>query len=203
MAVGSRTSVTVWDGSRSTPLYVKRMETSRGAQADQVTSTNFSPDGRLLAIGSQASGILVCERATGREVARFAVGANVPFSVGFAAMGRRLFAGERTRWDLDSGRAERVSAGPFSYTTAISDDGRTLAIGHSDGPEVEIWDAGQKTKTSTLATSGTSRVGSVGLSRDGRLAAVTYFPEPKLATTMTATNNPMDALSALSIVRRR
>ena len=191
VAFASGSAVTVWDVSRPAPAYVKRIDTGRAsAAAGLEIKTDFSPDGRLMAIGTMDGVILICERATGRERRRFTGGVNIPFSVAFAQAGRRLFSGERTSWNLDSGRAERVSGGPFSIATAISEDGRTLAIGHMNGPEVEIWDASQKVRVSTLAAAGTSRVMAVGLSRDGKLAAVSYFATPQM-------KSPTDLLSGL------
>ena len=52
---------------------------------------DFSPDGRLIAIGTMDGVILICERATGREITRFTGGVNIQFSVAFAQAGRRLF----------------------------------------------------------------------------------------------------------------
>ena len=191
VAFASGSAVTVWDVSRPTPAYVKRIDTGRASgTAGLDMKFDFSPDGRLIAIGTMDGVILICERATGREITRFTGGVNIPFSVAFAQAGRRLFSGERTSWNLDSGRAERVTGGPFSIATAISEDGRTLAIAHMSGPAVEIWDASQKTRVSTLAPAGTARAMAVGLSRDGKLAAVSYFAPPQL-------KSPTELLSGL------
>src|SRR5262249_35111396 len=112
--------------------------------------------------------------ASGKEMQYLSGSANPVNSVAFDPGGRWLYAGERTGWNLESGRGEKLIDGVPAGQNVLSEDGRTLAVVNGRNTSVGIWDVASKKHVLDLNPGGGSIAQSVALSRDGQLAAVSY-----------------------------
>jgi len=146
-----------------------------------VNSVAFSPDGRLLASGSNDDTVKLWDVATG-VVVRTLKGhryASVVLSVAFSPDGKVLASGSGdntvTLWELATGQ-ELHTLGSHTddffshvYSVAFSPDGKLIASGHSDHT-ITLWDAATGVVVRTLEGH-TNFVKSVAFSPDGKLLA--------------------------------
>lgn len=135
-------TVRVWDVTRGRELLrLKRDEKSIGG-----TYATFSPDGKLLASGSDKTAV-VWDAATGKERQRFTSGEGTIRSVVFSRDGRALALGFRKKtaliWDMGTGKVIRSFRGHKDSvrSVALSGDGATLATWGND-QTVRLWGAG-------------------------------------------------------------
>jgi WD40 repeat protein len=150
-----------------------------------VYSVAFSPDGRLLASGSDDKTIKLWDVASGREVRTLSGHTSWVNSVAFSPDGRLLASGSSDQtiklWDVASGREVRTLTGHISpvESVAFSPDGRLLASGscgrYESGRgcvqgEIKLWDVASGSLVRTLSGH-TGGVRSVAFSPDGRLLA--------------------------------
>jgi WD40 repeat protein len=141
-----------------------------------VRSVAFSPDGRLLASGSDDNTIKLWEVASGREV-RTLTGHTYydVWSVAFSPDGRLLASGSSDLtiklWEVASGSLVRTLSGHIYPVTSVafSPDGRLLASGSGDNT-IKLWDVASGSLVRTLKGH-TGTVWSVAFSPDGRLLA--------------------------------
>ena len=160
--------------------YSKAQEPDQPAgHADEAWSAAFSPDGSILATGSDDSDeprtIKLWDVATGRLVLGWNGGRGTAAELAFSPRGRVLASahlgqpGEVRLWDPATGRRLATLAGCTDSvrTVAFSPDGRTLASAGSDR-SIRLWDVATRRCTRVL-NGHTQVVRRVAFSPDGTL----------------------------------
>jgi len=141
-----------------------------------VTSVAFSPDGRILASGSEDHSVKLWDLASGRELRTVSGHSEEVTSVAFSPDGRILASGSRDKtvkfWDVESGRELRTLSDSFVNSVAFSPDGRILASGGYD-KTIKLWDvaSGHVLRTLSGHSDLLDPVNSVAFSKDGRFLA--------------------------------
>ena len=106
----------------------------------------FSPDGKMLASGSDDQTVRVWDLATGQPVQTLPAFSQVT-SITFSPDGKTLASGAADRniciWDLTTGKPRFMLWGHSQpvYSVSFSPDGKFLASGSSDST-IYLWDAG-------------------------------------------------------------
>ncbi len=174
-------TVRLWDAATGRGLPPLRGHAPAGAapagEVKTIESVRFSPDGKRLAGGSAAGGVLVWDVGEGRQL--FALGGAAEVKqVAFHPDGRRLAAagedGVARVWDLATGEEVLTLKGPGGALSAVCyrPDGRRIAAAARSG-SVRVWDAetGAELLTFpaegpisglTFSADGTRLIGSVG-----------------------------------------
>jgi RNA polymerase sigma factor (sigma-70 family) len=193
---GSVTDVLGWD-----PRTGKAVELPRGipeaiGKLSRPRCETLSPDGRLLAVGSDPD-IVLYELATGKEVRRLRWAPDFVAHQVFSADGRSLAVLSRLSrakpiegagawsvgvWDVASGRQRLrspprfVPAGPYHRSVALSADGRWLAVyveerlgGRPTISAVQLWEVASG-KAGPRVLTYPEQI-SMALSPDGRMLA--------------------------------
>ena len=162
-----------------------------------VNSVAFSPDGSLLASGSDDNTVKLWVISTGQEL-RSLTGHIWPvFAVSFSPDGRLLASGSNDAdvklWDISTGMLVRTMSGHSTSVTSVafSPDGRMLASGSAEGQSgcvVKIWevDSGRELRT---------------LDCDDRVASVLFSPNGKLLACASLVNIKLWEVSTGRIVR--
>jgi WD40 repeat protein len=146
--------------------------------SSNVSSIDFSPDGKYLASGSSDKNIKIWEVETGREIRTF-VANDMVDSVTFSRDGRSLLSleskGVAKLWDVKTGKEIRTlrdgGKSLVAGAVALSPDGAFLAAACSeDSHTIRLLDVktGRRIKTFTGHTSG---VNTIAFSPDGKYLA--------------------------------
>ncbi len=139
-----------------------------------VVAVVFSPDGKMLATGSERRGVTLWDVATGEPKTTMTRHTGRVASVAFSPDGKTLASGGEDRtvnlWDVATGKPKRTLKGHTGGVSslAFSPDGKTLA---SSGPKtVTLWDVAVGEPKTTL-TGHTGAVECVAFSPDGKTLA--------------------------------
>ncbi|KAF7587085.1 hypothetical protein BBP40_007724 [Aspergillus hancockii] len=140
-----------------------------------VLSVVFSPDGQMVASGSQDRTIKLWDTRTGEEVRTLKGHSNTVWSVAFSPNGQIVASGSHDRtiklWDARTGEEVCTLEGHSNtvWSVAFSPDGQMVASGSGDRT-IKLWDARTGEEVRTLEGH-SSLVSSVAFSPDGQIVA--------------------------------
>ncbi len=173
VAASSQQFVTVWDGTTRRPLH--RIATGH---LRPVSAATFSPDGRLLATGSQDGTIRFFDVASGAPAGAPMTGhSNLVSALAFSPGGDLLASAGYDRtirlWDTAT---RAMKSGPLlGHTDAVeavafTADGKTLASA-GDDHSVRLWDVGSGTAIARPLGGNNARVTRIAFNSHGTLLA--------------------------------
>jgi hypothetical protein len=155
-------------------LYSQELMALRGHAAG-ISRVAFSPDGKLLATGSDDKTAKLWNSSSGKIVSTLEGHNDNVYGVAFSPDGRRLATGSADKtartWEIATGKRLSTMNGHTGsvYTVAFSSDGRRIATSSED-QTARIWDSASGALLQTL-TGHTGNSYSAVFSPDGRLVA--------------------------------
>lgn len=149
LATGSHdTTVKLWDvatGKEALTFAGGVDSTAKAASPQGVEFVAFSPDGKVVASGTDTGWIVIWTAATGKVLLRIAEGNfNLVNTAVFSPDGRTLITGQNDKtvkvWNLTTGKVLKTLAGHLGgvYTVALSPDGKLIASGGEDS-RIKLW----------------------------------------------------------------
>ena len=177
VALSENYTVRVWDTASFRELTSLKAPNS-GLFPQGEAYVSFSEDGKRMATGGFDTGTILWDTETGKQVANLTGRTNPAFNVAFSADGTQLYSGDRTRWDLRTGRGLRLVARSAEKSFGFpSPDGRLLALMRPNSGVLPIVDVVSGQTVLTLTPSGdTGVVQRVRFSPDASVLAVMYTP---------------------------
>ncbi len=187
LALSENYTVRVWDltSMRELPS-LKAPNTGLWPQGDAYM--NFSEDGKRLATGGFDTDTLIWETESGKQLTNLTGRTNMASNVAFSADGTQLYSGDRTRWDLRTGRGLRLAprSSDKSFGTP-SPDARLMAVRRPNSGVLSIVEVPSGRQVQTLTPSGNAgMVQHVRFSPDSSMLAVIYLPDYTQQQTATA-----------------
>lgn len=165
--VDSEGTVRLWDVAAR-----RRVGGVLARDVDELSPTlAFRPDGAVLAIGSD--GLRLLDVATRRPVGEPLVGAGEVGALTFGPDGRTLVSSGPESvhvWDLTARPPAGSALGAWSFSLAVSPDGRTLATATEDGT-VAFSDMATHRRTGETPIDHTAQLAGVAWSPDGTTLA--------------------------------
>jgi WD40 repeat protein len=160
---------------------VARLGSLRLAHPWDCRHVAFSPDGKLLASGSDEGEIGLWEMPTGRPVHLLSGHAWSTNALAFSPDGKRLASGGNDRsarvWDVVTGKELfRLRHDGDVVAVTYAPDGKTLATASED-QTIRFWDAATGKPTDKIAVKG-EKLAALAFAPDGRVLASGSWDEP-------------------------
>jgi WD40 repeat protein len=147
LAVQCRCELVLWRAETGQVLYRRPLPSSQGAYY----GLDFSPDGKVLAMGDSREAIGLWEVASGKKLRTLELpklripgddGATLRYSPDGKSLAVTVCNRKACVLDVDTGKllSEFPPGGTGKYALAFSPDGKMLAVG-SLSPSVQLWDS--------------------------------------------------------------
>ena len=188
LALSENYNVRVWDVASLRELPSLKAPNSGLFPTGGEAFVNFSDDGKRIVTGGFDTNTILWETETGKQLSNLTGRTNMAGNVRFSDDGMQLYSGDRTRWDLRTGRGLRLTAKPADKSFGIpSPDGRWIALMRLNTAALSIIDvaSGAQLHTLTPSVNAPIIVERVRFNADGTMLAVIYgqdYSQPQAAT---------------------
>jgi WD40 repeat protein/uncharacterized caspase-like protein len=190
LALSENYNVRVWDLATMRELTSLKAPNT-GLYPNGEAFISFNEDGKRIATGGFDTDTIIWDSESGKQVANLTGRTNMAFSVAFSADGTQLYSGDRTRWDLRTGRGLRLAPKSAEKSFGFpSPDGRLLAVMRPNSGVLSIVEVPSGRAVQTLTPSGPAGVvvQRVRFSPDSSMLAVIYGPGEMQQQTTTPTS---------------
>ncbi|HEV3083025.1 MAG TPA: protein kinase [Gemmataceae bacterium] len=146
-----------------------------GANQAKVKAVAFAADGQTVAVARESGALILWDSTKDREQARLDKAPQGPRSLAFFRDGKRLavnFNGGVQLWDTTSAKLLAIlrESGYEVYSTAVSPDEQTIAVGDNKG-KVRLWKSPFGARPPTILGGHQAYVLGLSFSKDGRRLA--------------------------------